>query len=158
MARKELKFDPETSIRKAKLFAEVEKGMPIAKAANIIGVPKKVAKDWMREDDWLRQKVNVAKNNRAERARINREKVEDIILEAVDIARIKAESGDMIRGASELGKLNGLYAPAEKKVTIEGSVDVNQVAELSDEELLKLTEQELDPIEAEFERIENDGS
>ncbi len=61
------------------------------------------------------------------------------MLKAVDLAERIESPGDMIRGAGELAKLNGLYAPEEKKLAIEGSMEHmhKEFEQMSDAQLLK---------------------
>lgn len=148
--------NPATVVAKAKVLEALMQGMSVAQAARYANVPEGTAGRWVRTDPWVISKLTKRADNSAYRAKASRADVEDILLEAVDIARMKAEPGDMIRGATELGKLHGYYAPQERKVTLEGDLSVHQMQELSDDDLYQLIGHEQSPIEAEFERISND--
>jgi phage terminase small subunit len=108
----------------------------------------------MRKNPWVQEQLQAMTDKLVSRARMTRTKVEDIVLEAIDIARMKAEPGDMIRGASELNKMNGYYAPEEKRISVDGHIEVQQMEAMSDTELLEMLGDEPDAIEAEFERID----
>lgn len=110
------------------------------------------------KDPWVMEQIAKQTQHIVSQARVTREQVEGIVLEAVDIARLKAEPGDMIRGAAELSKMNGFYAPEKKELSVEGSVLIKQLEEKTDTELLELLGQEPDVIEAEFERIDGTDS
>jgi len=110
----------------------------------------------LKKNPWVVEQLNKVVDNVSHRARVTRTKVEGIVLEAVDIARMKAEPGDMIRGASELNRMNGYYAAEKKEISLEGHIEVQQIEALSDTELLELLGDKPDAIEAEFERIDSD--
>jgi len=150
--------DTANAVLKAKLLEALMQGMPVSAACRYAGVNIPTGHRWAKEDPWIRERLSKKADNSIYKAKTSRADVEDILLEAVDIARIKAEPGDMIRGASEIGKLHGYYAPQEKKVTFDGEINVNQLEDLSDAELLELTGEELSPIEAEFHAIEYDDA
>lgn len=88
---------------------------------------------------------------------ISREQVTQGMLEAIQDAKILEEPNTQINGWRELGRLHGLYAPEEKKVTLsaEKSEQIRQLEEASVDELLDMTE--FDVIEGDFELIQNVG-
>lgn len=93
---------------------------------------------------------NVLKLYNEERARYEQvtgmtfQKVVDMHLEAFEMAKLMAEPGAMVAAAREVGKMHGYYAPVEKKITITGNKALDRINALSDEDLLKLLEDEGD--------------
>lgn len=75
-----------------------------------------------------------------EASNMSRKRVVDGILEAIDMAKMINEPGNMISGWREIAKMCGYYAPVEKKVTIDhnGSPLMQRLNQLSDAELLKM--------------------
>lgn len=135
-------------------------GMTPMKAAEYAGSknPNAYVQNTFKSDKWLMGEWERIQQERLKRAKITREVVEDIVLEAVDIARIQAMPGEMIRGASELNKMCGFYTPEKVDVKIEATLKRVQTEfeSLTDEELIQLMGDRLDPIEAEFRRLEAD--
>ena len=131
-------------------------GMPDYQAAKRAGIHETQVSRYKR-DPWIAAQMQELTIGRINKARVTREKVEDIVLEAIDIARIKAEPGDMIRGASELSRMNGYYAPEQKQISLEGHIEIQQLEAMSDTQLLEILDEEPDAIEAEFERISDTG-
>lgn len=109
-------------------------------------------------DPWVVRELELHEDELRKERSITKEKVTGIVMEAVDIARIKAEAGDMIRGAQELNKMYGHYEPDRKEVIMSGEVEVKHAhyAALSDAELLEMCGEERPAIEAEFERLTNE--
>ena len=71
---------------------------------------------------------------------MSRKKVMDGFLEAIEMAKIQADSGVMISGWREIGRMCGYYAPVESriKLDISGNVVVEKLNALTDEELVQL--------------------
>lgn len=94
--------------------------------------------------------------NRKEMA-ITREKVQSIVLEAIDMGRIISDPMAIIRGAQELNKMCGFYAPEEKKITLTAEQRrlTAKYDEISDADLVALVNQRdaSGAIDAEFEDI-----
>lgn len=88
---------------------------------------------------------------------ITKKKIIDGMLEAVEMAKTKADPTAMIQGYREIGRMCGFYEPAKTQieVSVNGQVMLQKMQELSDEELLKLAEEsgDLDAIEGEFEEV-----
>jgi len=84
-------------------------------------------------------------------ADVSRKKVMDGLLEAIDMAKMQADSGNMIAGWREIGRMCGYYAPEVKKIDINISAKrvIDKMETLSDEELLQMVESSRSIIEAE---------
>jgi phage terminase small subunit len=90
----------------------------------------------------------------AEAAGTDRTAFIDGLKEAIDMARTMSDPQTMIIGWRELGKACGYYEPEKKElsVTVRGNVRLDQLKTMSDDELLKLIEQQ-PAIEGQAERI-----
>jgi hypothetical protein len=83
--------------------------------------------------------------NQKELSNLTNLKRGDIIagmMEAIDMAKLGADAGSMIRGYTEIAKMLGLYAPEVKVVQISMSqrAIANKYEAMSDEDLLKIAE------------------
>lgn len=75
---------------------------------------------------------------------MNRKRVIDGFLEAVEMAKTMAEPSTMVAGWREIGKMCGYYEPVQVKhtVTHEGKVMLDRLDKLSDEELFDLIQKQ----------------
>lgn len=76
---------------------------------------------------------------------MDRKKVMEGFLEAIEMAKIQSDPTAMIKGWSEIAKMCGYYAPETKKVdiSISGKRLVDKFETMSDEELLKYAETDI---------------
>lgn len=90
---------------------------------------------------------------------MTRKRVVDGLMEAVDLARIKADPLSMVAGWREVAKICGYYEPVKHKVevSVNGQVLLHQITNMSDEDLLKLAD-EANIIDGEFQAISNGDS
>lgn len=91
-------------------------------------------------------------------SKMTRKKVMDGMLEAIEMAKVQGESGVMVAGWREIGRMCGYYA-AEKKVidvNISAKRAVDKLEMLSDAELLELVDEDSAAIEGEFAEILED--
>lgn len=91
-------------------------------------------------------------------ADMDRKKVLDGFLDAIDMAKIQADAGTMVAGWREIGRLCGYYAPEVKKIEVSISAKrvMDQLETLSDDDLLKMVEESAQIIEGEAVRILED--
>lgn len=75
-------------------------------------------------------------------AGVDRQRVLDALLEAVEVARLQADPMAMIAGWREIAKICGFYAPtrAEVRLSAAGQAVRGRIEALSDEELLAMAE------------------
>jgi len=78
----------------------------------------------------------------AKQSNMTKKKVMDGLLEGIEMAKLMSEPMTMISGWREVGKLCGFYEPTRHKVdiSVNGTLVLEQMNSLSDEELLKLIE------------------
>lgn len=91
-------------------------------------------------------------------ADMTRKKVMDGLLEAIEMAKVQADSGNMISGWREIAKMCGYYAPEVKKIDINVTAKrvIDKLETLSDADLLEMVEQQGRIIEHEAVEILND--
>lgn len=91
-------------------------------------------------------------------ADMTRKKVMDGMLEAIDMARLQADAGNMISGWREIGRMCGYYAPDVKKIDISITAKrvIDKMETLSDEDLVQMIEDSSQIIEAEAVEILDD--
>ena len=90
---------------------------------------------------------------------MTRKRVVDGLMEAVDMARVKADPLSMVAGWREVAKICGYYEPVKHQVevSVNGQVLLNQITSMSDADLLKLAD-EASVIDGEFTAIGHDSS
>ena len=86
---------------------------------------------------------------------VDRKMVVEGMLEAIEMAKTMADPQTMIVGYRELSRMLGFNAPETKRVevSVSGSVQVQQLEQMTDEELVKLMRSL--PIEGEAVRLED---
>lgn len=106
----------------------------------------------------VKKAIAVEREEYAKASGLTRKKVIDGFIEAIDMARIKADPIAMISGWREIGKMCGFYEPqkVDMTVSVSGQVLLKRLQTLSDEELLKMVESDPSVLEGEFEVSENE--
>ena len=140
-----------------KFIEGVSMGMTAIEAAKYVGSadPHQYAQRVMK-NEWVQLQVKELRDEMEQKMNMSRQKVQDIVTDAVDMARVQGVPADMIRGAAELNKMLGYYAPEEKIITLdsrEGQI-ANDLETMDEDKLLELAGQELDAIEVEFEELD----
>jgi len=79
----------------------------------------------------------------------------DGMLEAIDMARLQGESGVMVAGWREIGRMCGYYAAEKKEISVNISAKrtIDKLETMSDAELLEMIEQDEEAIEGEFTEV-----
>lgn len=135
----------------------LELGMPPVQAAAAAGSkdPSQYCYQ-VQSDPAVRKAMARIAEKHAKEAEMSREKVQKVVTDAIDMARVLEDPQSMIRGASELNKMCGYYAPEQKEVTISAKVQrlKTEFEEMSEQDLLAAIGEELDPLEAEFYEID----
>ena len=103
----------------------------------------------MLKDPVVKAAVAERQGEIAEELEISREKVMRGLLDAVEIARVQADPGAMVKAWSEIARMCGYYAPVKQRVDVSVSAKrmVDQFEVMSDAELLRLADQ-VGPVEA----------
>jgi len=88
----------------------------------------------------VREALQASQQATARRLELDRQRVLDGILEAIELARVRADCHAQIRGWAEIAKLMGYYAPETRRVDLsaEGRGRMARLEGMKDEELLAL--------------------
>lgn len=96
----------------------------------------------LRQDPAVLRIYNEEKRKYEEAAQITRKEVIDGLLDAANLAKLAGEPSSLVAAWREVGKILGYYAPVESrlKISVTGNVLVDRLKNLSDAELLALSE------------------
>ncbi len=88
-------------------------------------------------------------------SKYTREGVMEVLDEAIGMAKMISDPSAMVRGAQEINKMQGYYAPETKNVVLSGEVTqkLDQISNMSEADLLKRLGKDAAYIDAEFEEI-----
>lgn len=110
----------------------------------------------LKKSETVRAQLEAARRWLTDITQIKRLDVIEGIIDGIEMARMQGDSGNVIKGWSEVAKILGHYAP-EKKV-LELSVNQQRLRSkfeaMSDEELLEITRGHV--LEGESERVEGE--
>lgn len=109
------------------------------------------------DNPWVQEQVRLIREEIQQKQDWSRDRVLGIVEEAIDMARMQAVPGDMLKGVQEINKMCGYYAPEEKHITLdskEGKIQ-HEFETMDEDMLLELAGKERDAIEAEFERLDD---
>lgn len=143
--------------RQLKFVDGLRMGLIPNEAAKAAGAkhPKSLVRSAM-SNPWVILQAKEIRDEIEQKMSMSRQKVQDIIMTAIGMAKLQAIPADMIRGAAELNKMLGYYAPEEKVISLdstEGKI-ATELETMTEAELLALAGKELDVIEAEFEVLD----
>lgn len=134
-------------------------GIPPTQAARLAGYknPRESCRDLEKNQEIADIIASHIANSRME-AKYTRDKVMQGIEEAIDMGKMIADPSSMIRGYQEINKMQGYYAPETKELILSEDTagKLDQIAQLSEAELLARLGKNSAYIDAEFERIPND--
>lgn len=143
-----------------RVFAEqIVKGKPPQTAARIAGYANPEAQGYqIAKSPKVAEAIKYMYRKHEQAAQMTRKKVMDGMIEAIDMARLQADSGNMIAGWREIGKMCGYYAPEVKKIDINITAKrvIDKMETLSDDDLMKMIEDSSQIIEAEATEILDD--
>lgn len=93
------------------------------------------------------------------RFEIDRDKVVEGLMEAINVAREQSDARVMVQGWSEMARITGVEAPKKTEVTMTGEITHNTALNtVSDRELLKLVDKKREIgefIDAEFTQVDD---
>lgn len=110
--------------------------------------------------DWAKKELANLAAVQAKEMQMSREKVQEGILDAIELARIGGKTGPdpsaMIRGWAEINRMCGFYAPEKKQLELTTAQKRlrTDFETLPDDKLLEMIEGEV--IEGECERLDDD--
>lgn len=116
-----------------------------ARAAGYGGEPGKMGSE-LAANPKVARAIAERRAEYAAASQVTKKMVIDGLLESINMAKTKAEPLTMIAGWREVGKMCGFYEPIKTRleVSVSGKVLVEKLSAMSDEELLRLT-QDQDP-------------
>jgi hypothetical protein len=129
----------------------VRDGLSATTAARQVGGD---ATNWMKMAN-VQRAMELEREAFAKDNQMTRKRVVDGFLEAIDIARLQGEPMVMVSGWREVGRMCGFYEPTRHKIelTVNGQVQLEKMHQMSNEELLRLAEEGNDPLEGDYEVI-----
>lgn len=131
-------------------------GMVPLRAAEYAGYknPESYAYNLEKEPDIIAALAKVQLQN-AKLSRMTREKVLDIVLEAIEMARTIQDPTAILRGAQELSKMCGFYAPEKKTLALtdERNKVRGELALMTETDLIELAGGFKGVLEGEFEVV-----
>lgn len=100
--------------------------------------------------------IAVEREEFARASQMTKKKVIDGFMEAIDMARLKADPMVMVAGWREVAKMCGFYEPTKHKleVSVNGEVVIQKLQSLDDAQLLALADGRSDAIDGEFTVVE----
>lgn len=135
--------------------AIVDKGMGKKQALAEAGMSTTPGNNWNMNNNQKVQNAIAERRQAYEKAvDMSRTRVMNGLLEAVDMAKMKADPLSMVAGWREIAKICGYYEPTkvQVEVSVNGKMLLHQMQNMSDEDLLKLADQG-NMIEGEFEDV-----
>ena len=118
--------------------------------------PTASGRDMMERSDVM-QYLEYHRAKHMQEMKITRERIQEGLMEAIDVARDMGDAGSMIRGWSEVARLTGLNAPAKQEIEITHTqrhqLTNKQLEQLTHTQLLELTGESLEIEDVEFEEI-----
>jgi len=139
-----------------KIFAEhIANGARQAVAARAAGFkqPEKLAYRVLKRPHVARAVKYIAEQNRKV-SQMDRKKVMEGFLEAIEMAKIQGDASTMVTGWREVGRMCGLYEPEKKTldVNITAKRMIDKMETMSTEELLEMAAEQ-DAIDAEYSEV-----
>ena len=138
--------------RQATFVAQVVKGVAPGTAARIAGYSQPETQGAMIvKSPKVQAAIKYSYAKYAQAAQMTRKRVMDGMLEAIEMAKIQADAAVMVSGWREIGRMCGFYAPEVKKIDISITTKrvIDQLETLSDDDLLKMVEENGETIEGE---------
>jgi hypothetical protein len=122
----------------------VDKGMSKKEAAIYAGYGHAQSSAMHSEkSEKVQEAIASRRESYEQAAKISRRRVMEGFLEAIDMAKMKADPLSMVAGWREIAKVCGYYEPIKHtvQVSVTGQVLMHQLQALPDEELLKLADE-----------------
>ena len=91
----------------------------------------------------MREEMNVRLGRNQQAMKMTRDKVQAMVMEAFEVAKLTDDANAMVRAASEINKMCGFYEVEKAQIELSRAQQgfVERLNELSDDELLAMTEQ-----------------
>lgn len=152
LAKIQLFKDTHITDKQAKFIEnKVDKGMSDRQAVLQAGYSDKNVASMLAKNDKVQTAIAERREAFEATVQMSRNRVMTGLLEAVDMAKVKADPLSMVAGWREIAKICGYYEPTRVQVdvSVNGKMLLHQMSSMSEEDLLKLADQ-ADAIEGEF--------
>lgn len=110
---------------------------------------------WLQVHPAVQKAIAEAREECARVSQMTKKRVIDGFLEAIEMARLKADPMVMVAGWREVARMCGFYEPTRHKldVSVDGHVVIQKLQQLDDAQLLALADGRVDALEGEFEVV-----
>lgn len=135
-------------------FDYVQMGMDLIPAARKAGYKNANAfVTWVKKTPRMRDELEKRWEENRKKMQITREKVQEMVLEAYEVAKLTSDPSSMVRACSELNRMSGFYELDRSQMELNKSQQelLSRLNELSDEELLAMSN-EVEVIDVEQEQ------
>lgn len=135
---------------------QIIKGVPPVQAARVAGYSRPdVQGHAISKGPKVQAAIKYLYKKHEKAADVSRKKVMDGLLEAIEMAKMQADAGNMISGWREIGRMCGYYAPEVKKIDINITAKrvIDKMETLSDADLMQLIDESSSIIEGEATEI-----
>jgi hypothetical protein len=139
-----------------------ELGMPVTRACEFAGVARETMSQWLKvareHPEFVAEERRIQEANCRE-TNMTRTRVQNMILEAIEFAKLIGDPNAMIRGAAEINKMCGFYAPEKHILELGDNASRfrNRLEALPEDELLRIMDED-DALDVDFVELdENEG-
>lgn len=125
-----------------KVLDNVSYGLTLAQACKKAGYKNgSKAAIALKANPKFRQVLNERLNENQQNMKMTRDKVQDMVMEAFDIAKLTSDANAMVRAAAEINKMCGFYEAEQAQINLNNSQAalMDRLNELSDEELAQMS-------------------
>lgn len=146
-------FSTRLSKKAMKFIDGIELGMLPPAAAEYAGYSDRDECNSLLKRPEIYAHVQKIRARTARKFKITREKVQEGLMDAIELARLQADATAMIRGYNEINKMMGYHAPEvkEHRLTLAQAEKMQKFNGMTDYELLEL--QQGVQLEGEFEEL-----
>lgn len=134
-------------------------GMTVEQAAKRAGYSRPRTDGPRAENSpYVKQELQAILSQRRRQRAFTREKVDEMVQRAFDVAEMQDDAGSMVRAISEINKMNGFYAAEEVKVDVSLGANRTKAAiqSMSTEELLAIAaQQDSEIIDGEYTEVDD---
>lgn len=139
-----------------KFMDEVSRGKTIHDAALNAGYAEGRIGYLLLKRATVREELNRRMTKTREFLEMTRERVQQMVLDAYEVAKLQADAASMVRAASEINRMCGYYATVERKIMLDVTSTVRQeeIRALPDAELIRMAGKQMrEVIEGEAKQI-----
>jgi phage terminase small subunit len=142
--------------RQKRFIDEMTSGKSVKEATMLAGYAAPRVGHRLLKTQTIRDELHRRMTKTRELLEMTRERVQQMVLEAYEVAKLQADAASMVRAASEINKMCGYYATVERHVKLDVSATIHQeeIRALPDSELIRMAGRQMhDVIEGEARQI-----